>query len=285
VARSALHLQISYTTWVPQPQQQQQQQQQQPAAGADAGSGSAAATPSLPAHAPDQHTHIQQPHTAAAAAAAGADADSAAAAADAAAAAAAAAAASAVVAAAAAAGLPPWVLSPQMVRAALLLSAHEELGEMGDVFVEQAVIAVRWRAHACVCVCVCVCVCARAHARVCVLVRGCVCVRCMQRAPAGPSTLPHVLAAHAPNTRAHTRTHARTHTCAHPQAGNVLQAMLMNPSRTRRRLRRGLDDWANLFQHALNADNDPRFGAYMLAHGWTWEPLFQDDIAVRSVMM
>ncbi len=42
--------------------------------------------------------------------------------------------------------------------------------------------------------------------------------------------------------------------CCSSQVGNWVQAMLLNPSRSRRRLRRSMDDWANLYQHALNAD-------------------------------
>ncbi|KAJ9534528.1 hypothetical protein QJQ45_022115 [Haematococcus lacustris] len=55
-------------------------------------------------------------------------------------------------------------------------------------------------------------------------------------------------------------------------AGNWVQAMLLNPCRQRRRLRRGLEDWAHLYQHALNADLSPEFQAWMSAAGWRWVP-------------
>jgi hypothetical protein len=64
------------------------------------------------------------------------------------------------------------------------------------------------------------------------------------------------------------------------QTGNLIQALLMNPSRCRRRLRRGLEDWANLYQHALNADTSPTFEAYMVTHGWKWTPPHPEEIAV-----
>lgn len=62
-------------------------------------------------------------------------------------------------------------------------------------------------------------------------------------------------------------------------ASNLVQALLMNRSRCRRRLRRGLEDWGNLYQHGLNADNSPQFQAYMLVHGWTWANEHPGDIA------
>jgi hypothetical protein len=65
-----------------------------------------------------------------------------------------------------------------------------------------------------------------------------------------------------------------------PQTGNLVQALLMNPSRCRRRLRRGLEDWSNLYQHALNADVSPGFQAYMTVHGWKWTPAHPEEIAV-----
>lgn len=37
-------------------------------------------------------------------------------------------------------------------------------------------------------------------------------------------------------------------------AGNWVQAVLLNAPRHRRRLRRGLEDWCHLYQHAINAD-------------------------------
>ncbi|GAX76015.1 hypothetical protein CEUSTIGMA_g3458.t1 [Chlamydomonas eustigma] len=52
--------------------------------------------------------------------------------------------------------------------------------------------------------------------------------------------------------------------------GNWCQAMLMNPCRTRRRLRKALGDWGNLFDHAINADFSPEFTAFMKRTGWSW---------------
>ncbi|KAF8061133.1 NAA35 [Scenedesmus sp. PABB004] len=99
--------------------------------------------------------------------------------------------------------VPAWTLSPRMLRASLSLSPDEPLGDDGELFVEQAVIA----------------------------------------------------------------------------AGNMVQALLMNRSRCRRRLRRGLEDWANLYQHGLNADGSPAFGDYMTAHGWAWANEHEADAA------
>ncbi|WIA23580.1 hypothetical protein OEZ85_000294 [Tetradesmus obliquus] len=62
-------------------------------------------------------------------------------------------------------------------------------------------------------------------------------------------------------------------------ASIVIQALLTNRSRCRRRLRRGLEDWGNLYQHGLNADNSPQFQAYMVVHGWTWANEHPGDIA------
>jgi hypothetical protein len=55
--------------------------------------------------------------------------------------------------------------------------------------------------------------------------------------------------------------------------GNWAQAMLQSPGRRRRRLRRILDDWGNLFQHALNADMAEPVRAWMRQAGWAaWSP-------------
>ncbi|EFJ47691.1 hypothetical protein VOLCADRAFT_105007 [Volvox carteri f. nagariensis] len=54
---------------------------------------------------------------------------------------------------------------------------------------------------------------------------------------------------------------------------NVLQAMLMNRCRSRRRLRRCLDDWYNMYHHGLNADVVPAFQEHLRASGWRWRPL------------
>lgn len=56
------------------------------------------------------------------------------------------------------------------------------------------------------------------------------------------------------------------------QIGNWAQSMLLNPCRTRRRLRRGMDDWANLYQHALHADLSAGFNKWMESVGWNWVP-------------
>jgi hypothetical protein len=52
--------------------------------------------------------------------------------------------------------------------------------------------------------------------------------------------------------------------------GNWVQAVLLNPARHRRRLRRGLEDWCHLYQHAVNADCSEAFGSAATAAGWGW---------------
>jgi len=52
--------------------------------------------------------------------------------------------------------------------------------------------------------------------------------------------------------------------------GNWVQAALLNPARHRRRLRRGLEDWCHLYQHAINADCSETFGGAAVAAGWVW---------------
>lgn len=49
--------------------------------------------------------------------------------------------------------------------------------------------------------------------------------------------------------------------------------MCLNRSRQRRRHRRGMEDWANLLEHALNADASPSF-QHWLHHrsAWQWQP-------------
>jgi len=59
--------------------------------------------------------------------------------------------------------------------------------------------------------------------------------------------------------------------------GNWVQATLLNRSRQRRRLRRGCEDMANLYQHALNAEACPLAGAKLVTGGWRWRALAQDD--------
>ncbi|PNH08064.1 N-alpha-acetyltransferase, 35 NatC auxiliary subunit [Tetrabaena socialis] len=54
---------------------------------------------------------------------------------------------------------------------------------------------------------------------------------------------------------------------------NWCQAVLMNRCRSRRRLRRCLDDWLNMYHHGVNADVVPAFQEYLRATGWRWRPL------------
>ena len=56
----------------------------------------------------------------------------------------------------------------------------------------------------------------------------------------------------------------------------------MNSSRQRRRLRRGMEDWGNLYQHALNADTSPEFVALMEQEGWVWQQLEELDAQVTG---
>jgi hypothetical protein len=53
--------------------------------------------------------------------------------------------------------------------------------------------------------------------------------------------------------------------------GNWVQAALLNPARHRRRLRRGLEDWAHLYQHAVNADSSEPFALAATSAGWGWK--------------
>jgi hypothetical protein len=46
--------------------------------------------------------------------------------------------------------------------------------------------------------------------------------------------------------------------------------MLMNPCRQRRRLRRILEDWHNLFHHGSNADITAPLEEYLAGRGWEW---------------
>ncbi|KAI8470361.1 MAG: Mak10 subunit, NatC N-terminal acetyltransferase-domain-containing protein [Monoraphidium minutum] len=52
--------------------------------------------------------------------------------------------------------------------------------------------------------------------------------------------------------------------------GNWAQAVLLNPARHRRRLRRGLEDWCHLYQHAVNADCSDALAAAVGGAGWGW---------------
>ena len=65
--------------------------------------------------------------------------------------------------------------------------------------------------------------------------------------------------------------------------GNWCQAMLMNPSRMRRRLRRGLEDWGHLYQHALAADHSPGLLDFMQKRGWKWPPQGGQDVSPRPL--
>ncbi|KAG2496391.1 hypothetical protein HYH03_005618 [Edaphochlamys debaryana] len=51
---------------------------------------------------------------------------------------------------------------------------------------------------------------------------------------------------------------------------NWAQAVLMNRCRSRRRLRRCLDDWANMYHHGYNAEVVPAVQAMVKASGWRW---------------
>ncbi|CAD7702869.1 unnamed protein product [Ostreobium quekettii] len=53
---------------------------------------------------------------------------------------------------------------------------------------------------------------------------------------------------------------------------NWCQCMCLNRLRQRRRLRKGLEDWRNLADHAFHADNSPAFQRYMAETGWHWLP-------------
>jgi hypothetical protein len=46
--------------------------------------------------------------------------------------------------------------------------------------------------------------------------------------------------------------------------------MLMNPARQRRRLRKILEDWHNLFHHGANADVSGPLEEYLTGRGWEW---------------
>lgn len=62
-----------------------------------------------------------------------------------------------------------------------------------------------------------------------------------------------------------------------PQAQNWCQAMCLNPARTRRRLKRLLEDWHNLGGHAALADGAPEVTAALDGAGWRWQGLGADD--------
>ncbi|GMH37644.1 hypothetical protein BSKO_05517 [Bryopsis sp. KO-2023] len=56
---------------------------------------------------------------------------------------------------------------------------------------------------------------------------------------------------------------------------NWCQCMCLNRSRQRRRLKKGLEDWKNLLDHAYAADNSPRLVNHVKERGWRWPPLIQ----------
>ncbi|KAG2429008.1 hypothetical protein HXX76_011251 [Chlamydomonas incerta] len=56
-------------------------------------------------------------------------------------------------------------------------------------------------------------------------------------------------------------------------ASNWFQALLMNRCRCRRRLRRCLEDWLNMFHHGFNADVLPALHDHLRAGGWRWRPI------------
>lgn len=45
----------------------------------------------------------------------------------------------------------------------------------------------------------------------------------------------------------------------------------MNRARQRRRHRRAIEDWARLYEHALNADLSPDFREWLSGSGWQWK--------------
>jgi hypothetical protein len=57
--------------------------------------------------------------------------------------------------------------------------------------------------------------------------------------------------------------------------------MCLNASRTRRRLRRLLEDWNNLGGHAALADAAPGVVAAMEGAGWRWQGLGAEDPQAR----
>jgi hypothetical protein len=69
--------------------------------------------------------------------------------------------------------------------------------------------------------------------------------------------------------------------CGCSQAQNWCQAMCLNASRTRRRLRRLLDDWNNLGGHAALADAAPGVVSALERAGWRWQGLGAEDPQAR----
>lgn len=54
---------------------------------------------------------------------------------------------------------------------------------------------------------------------------------------------------------------------------NWCQVMCLNPARQHRRYKRLLEDWANIYTHAINSDLAPQVQELMRAVGWRWQPL------------
>lgn len=65
------------------------------------------------------------------------------------------------------------------------------------------------------------------------------------------------------------------------QAQNWCQAMCLNAPRTRRRLKRLLEDWNNLGGHAALADAAPGVVAALERAGWQWQGLGAEDPQAR----
>jgi hypothetical protein len=69
-----------------------------------------------------------------------------------------------------------------------------------------------------------------------------------------------------------------------PQVSCWCQDMCMNRARQRRRHRRAIEDWARLYEHALNADLSPDFQAWLPGSGWHWKAR-GDDLQARPVLL
>jgi hypothetical protein len=65
-------------------------------------------------------------------------------------------------------------------------------------------------------------------------------------------------------------------------AGNWVQEALLNRSRQRRRLRRGLEDWGHMLQHGLNADLSEAWLDLVKAREWLWRNESPEDMQVGS---
>ena len=59
------------------------------------------------------------------------------------------------------------------------------------------------------------------------------------------------------------------------------QTMCLNRARQRRRHRRASEDWANLLQHAINADLAPDFQQWLHhSSGWQWQAAQEEEALV-----